>query len=73
MKVIEFIFDMIDGIILLFVAFGVLVSTIYMLYNALLKQVLLNKEIPLKTKIIETIIVILIILGGCGYFNVLSN
>lgn len=73
MKVIEFIFGMIDGIILLFVAFGVLVSTIYMLYNALLKQVLLNKEIPLKTKIIETIIVILIILGGCGYFNVLSN
>jgi hypothetical protein len=73
MKVIEFIFGMIDGIILLFVAFGVLVSTIYMLYNVLLKQVLLNKEIPLKTKIIETIIVILIILGGCGYFNVLSN
>lgn len=73
MKVIEFIFGMIDGIILLFVAFGVLVSTIYMLYNVLLKQVLLNKEIPLKTKIIETIMVILIILGGCGYFNVLSN
>lgn len=73
MKVIEFIFGMVDGIILLFAAFGLFISIIYMLYNVLLKQVLLNKEIPLKTKIIETIIVLLIILGGCGYFNIMYS
>ena len=69
MQVIGFIFDMAEGIIWLCGAFGLLLGIIYMLYDVLIKQVLLNKEIPVKTKIIEAIIVLLIILGGCSYWN----
>ena len=69
MQVIGFIFDMAEGIIWLCGAFGLLLGILYMLYDVLIKQVLLNKEVPIKTKIIEVIIVLLIILGGCGYWN----
>lgn len=69
MQVIGFIFDMTEGIIWLCGAFGLLLGILYMLYDVLIKQVLLNKEVPIKTKIIEAIIVLLIILGGCGYWN----
>lgn len=69
MQVIGFIFDMAEGIIWLCGAFGLLLGILYMLYAVLIKQVLLNKEVPIKTKIIEAIIVLLIILGGCGYWN----
>lgn len=73
MQVIGFLFDMAEGIIWLCGAFGLLLCILYMLYDVLIKQVLLNKEIPLKTKIIEVIIVILGILGGCSYFNSMYN
>jgi hypothetical protein len=69
MQVIGFIFDMAEGIIWLCGAFGLLLGILYMLYDVLIKQVLLNKEVPIKTKIIEAIIVLLIILGGCGYWS----
>nr|DAL09474.1 MAG TPA_asm: hypothetical protein [Caudoviricetes sp.] len=69
MQVIGFIFDMAEGIIWLCGALGLLLGILYMLYDVLIKQVLLNKEVPIKTKIIEAIIVLLIILGGCGYWN----
>lgn len=69
MQVIGFIFDMAEGIIWLCGAFGLLLGILYMLYDVLIKQVLLNKEVPIKTKIIEAIIVLLIILGSCGYWN----
>lgn len=73
MQVIGFLFDMAESIIWLCGAFGLLLGILYMLYDVLIKQVLLNKEIPLKTKIIEVIIVILGILGGCSYFNSMYN
>lgn len=73
MQIIGFIFDMVEGVLWLCGAFALFISIIYMLYNVLLKQVLLNKEIPLKTKIIETIVVILSILGGCAYLNSMWN
>lgn len=69
MQVIGFIFDMAEGIIWLCGALGLLLGILYMLYDVLIKQVLLNKEVPIKTKIIEAIIVLLIILGGWGYWN----
>lgn len=73
MQIIGFLFDMTEGIIWLCGAFGLLLGTLYMLYDVLIKQVLLNKEVPVKAKIVETIIVILIILGGFRYFNSMYN
>ena len=73
MQIIGFLFDMAEGIIWLCGALGLLLGTLYMLYDVLIKQVLLNKEVPVKAKIVETIIVILIILGGFRYFNSMYN
>jgi hypothetical protein len=69
MQVIGFIFDMAEGVIWLCGALGVLLCILYLLYDVLIKQVLLNKEIPIKTKIFEVIIVLLGIIGAYSYWN----
>lgn len=69
MQVIGFIFDMAEGVIWLCGALGILLCILYMLYDVLIKQVLLNKEITIKTKIFEVIIVLLSILGAYSYWS----
>lgn len=69
MQVIGFIFDMAEGVIWLCGALGVLLCILYLLYDVLIKQVLFNKDIPIKTKILEVIIVLLSIIGAYSYWN----